>query len=67
MVILKVMSTWKPALVSAPIAVTFMVHCKNAEVQLQLVKVDGLKLFNRKTQEASEYSALSGFSERVLC
>lgn len=61
------MSTWKPALISAPIAVTFMVHCKNAKVQLQLVEVDDLKLFNRKAREANKYSAASGFSERVLC
>lgn len=54
MMILKVMCTWKHALISAPIAVTFMVHCKNAEVQLQLGKLEGLKLFDEKVQETNK-------------
>ncbi|RMC02226.1 hypothetical protein DUI87_21393 [Hirundo rustica rustica] len=45
---LKVTSAWKPALISVPIAVTSMGHLGNAEVQLQLVKFDGLELFNKK-------------------
>lgn len=42
------MSAWKPALISVPIAVTSMGHCRNAEVQLQLIKFDGLELLDKK-------------------
>lgn len=65
MAILKVMAAWKPALISAAIAVTFMVCCKNAKVQLQLVNLNGLKLFDEKAQKTSEYSAVSVFSRGV--
>lgn len=37
------------ALISVPIAVTSMGHCGNAEVQLQLVKFDGLELLDKQT------------------
>lgn len=45
---LKVMSAWKPALRSVPIAVTSVGHCRNAGVLIQLVKFDGLELLDKK-------------------
>lgn len=51
---LKVMSAWKPALISVPIAVTSMGHCRNAEVQLQLVKSCGLELLDKKAREINK-------------
>jgi len=58
MVILKVMSTWKPALLSAAVAVAFMVHCKNAEVQLQLVKLDGSEAMQQEGMRDKQASVL---------
>lgn len=48
------MSAWKAALISVPIAVTSTGHCRNAEAQLQLVKFDGLGLFNKKARETNK-------------
>lgn len=61
---LKVMSAWKPALVSVPIAVTSVDHCRNAGVQLQLVKFDGLGQEGMRDKQANNLLCL-GFQREI--
>lgn len=67
MVILKVTSAWRCASISPSVAVTFVVHGKNAEVSLQLEKL-GLGSYSAKKHERqrSKYSAVPGFLESLM-